>query len=371
MGVSKVQTGWKVRVRLKKDGRIFTKQETFSGTKEQAKKRFEDLKALLREEMTGERSLTLAGFGKSLSTFSEVLSQYSERLSQMNRLSVTHKRKIEYLKRELGSAPVQGFGDRFKAWLNIERSIVRNKNGAIIPGRTASPAKVNRYIEIVKAAFNIAVDMKQVNSNPVDKILFPKVEQIAKDVYLSAAEINDFLAIVERERPHIYPITQFSFLVPCRKKELVNAKIEDLDLINNVIRLKNGTTKNKRGVFKPIPPEMLPYFRSLPNDTEYIFFRRDKDGKALSLGDFRRSFQHCRKIFGREDIVFHDTRHISATHLVDNGTPERIVMTVANWKTNMLSNYYSKQEKKSFDHIQWKKEDQGNTQGNTLQGNGQ
>jgi hypothetical protein len=40
--------------------------------------------------------------------------------------------------------------------------------------------------------------------------------------------------------------------------------------------------------------------------------------------------------------------HISATNMVDNGTPEQVVMSVAGWKTNMLRTYYSRGDKKAL-----------------------
>lgn len=52
---------------------------------------------------------------------------------------------------------------------------------------------------------------------------------------------------------------------------------------------------------------------------------------------------------GREyQFLFHDTRHISAATLVDNGTPKQVVMRVTGWKTNMLLTYHSRSDRKAL-----------------------
>ena len=115
--------------------------------------------------------------------------------------------------------------------------------------------------------------------------------------------------------PHLKPAVEFAMLVPIRKSELVNLKKDALDLFNNVIRLRNGTTKNKRGTFIPIPPDMLPYFRSIPSESEYLFYRRVGD-RYFSLGDFKKAWQRVKRLAGIEDFHFHDLRHMSMFHRI-------------------------------------------------------
>jgi len=333
--------------RIRIGGKIREKQQTVDGTKENAKNLLEQFKRELRAG--GKSSLT----ENKIRTFNDLLDIYKDYLIKAGKIGPSHARKIEKVRSELGAIHLSDFADRFEAWLQIERLVVRNKKGDIVPGKKASPAKVNRLIEIVRAAFNVGVRLKRVKSNPIDNYRFPKQKLIAKDAYISPEEIEHLLNIIERERPHILPIVQFALQVPCRKAELVNAKKADLDLINNVIRIRNGETKNDCGNYKPIPPNLKTYFRNLPKDTEYLFYRRDDDGVCRSLGDFRRSYKHCLKLAGITGITFHSTRHISATNMIDHGTPEQVVLSVANWKTDMLRNYYHREPKKAHSLIQW------------------
>jgi len=113
--------------------------------------------------------------------------------------------------------------------------------------------------------------------------------------------------------------------------------------------------KGRRGLWKPIPPGWLTeYFTHLPNDTEYLFYRRDWRGKALPLGNFRRAWMRCLKIAGIKDFHFHDTRHISATDLLNAGNPEQVVCQYAGWRSgNMIRNYYHKDGLRAVHNVKW------------------
>jgi len=81
---------------------------------------------------------------------------------------------------------------------------------------------------------------------------------------------------------------------------------EDLDLINNCIRVRNGTTKNDQGIWKPIPNNLISYFRNIPPESEYLFYRYViKHKEYMPLGDFKTSWKRVRKLAGISDFVFH------------------------------------------------------------------
>jgi len=82
--------------------------------------------------------------------------------------------------------------------------------------------------------------------------------------------------------------------------------------------------------------------------------RKERTGKRtrfVGLGDFKKAWETIRERAGLPHIHFHDTRHVSATNLVDNGTPERVVMTIAGWKTNMLATYYHRAPKRALELV--------------------
>ena len=91
---------------------------------------------------------------------------------------------------------------------------------------------------------------------------------------------------------------------------------------------------------------MAEYFENIPQECPYLFYRPEtgKDGvvKYHPLGDFKKAWSNVLHAAGITDFHFHDGRHISATDMVNAGTPERVVSDIAGWSagSQMLSRYY-------------------------------
>jgi integrase len=182
---------------------------------------------------------------------------------------------------------------------------------------------------------------------------FTVYPEVPRDRSLTETEKLNLLNTIREKRPHLYWIVNFALQVPCRRSELVNMRRDDLDIIHRVIRVRSGTTKNDLGSWKPIPPDMVDYFASIPPTIDYLFHwpepqpRKNRSKQASQrrahgqpLGNINKSWKWCLKQAGISDFRFHDTRHMAATDLVNSGVPERVVSAVAGWKTNMLSTYY-------------------------------
>jgi len=339
MGIRKVsESKWRVvaRVRLH-DGKIGHKQTTLAGTKEQAKALFEQYKSDLR----GGAHCSLT----SAETFGALMKEYIERRGG---ISESHRNKCEMLIAELGEIPISGFAEKFDEYLRMKRN-------SICPttGRRPSNGTINRRVEIVKAAFRLGVDLGIVAESPISRARFPRLKEIPRDRYLSEHErVRLFNVIEQNERiKHILPIVRYALAVPSRRNELARLKRESLDQINRVIVLRNGTTKNDCGCVKPIPPDQWEYFAHIPRESEYIFYREEA-GKYLPLGDFKHAWQTALQLAGIEDFRFHDLRGTSATDLAVNGTDDRALMFIGNWKTRaMLDRYYRKDTRRMLSAV--------------------
>ncbi len=326
MGISKTHrrpNEYFIKARVKTQGEDRRKQEFFLGTKGQAQDRYLELKAELR------------GTPKQARTFGHLLENYRESRGEIPR---SQRSIFDALSRDLGPIDLQELEGALKQYHGILRRLPSKATG-----KHLSSATLNRYRAMVAAALNLAVELKVIPSIPLSSAVWPKGKEIPRDRFLSPLEVQRLFGVLELEAPHLLPMTQFALQVPCRKSELVHMTRADLDLFNEAIRVHNGTTKNEDGTWKPIPPELVPYFRSLPADCQYLFHR-----KGAFLGDFKKAWGRCLEIAGLQNFRFHDTRHISATNLVDNGTPERAVMDIAGWRTNMLATYYKSSSKKAL-----------------------
>lgn len=314
--------------RLKPDDRRI--QEHFEGSKVAAEERF----LVLRSSLRGER--VAAG------TFGGLLDSY--RTSRGGTIPRSQRSIFEALMRDLGSVST----DRAKleAALRLYASLM-TRFPSKTTGKVLSGATRNRYRAMVGAALNLAILTKDIQApSPLTTVIWPKVKEIPRDRRLQPEEVQRLMAVVEREAPHLREIFWYALRVPCRKSELVHMGHPDLDLFNDLIRVNNGTTKSKKGCWKPIPPEMKAYFRSIPPESPTLFFRKEGD-RYFALGDFKKAWKTCLRLANITDFRFHDTRHIAATNLVNAGMSERDVMKIAGWDTNMLSSYWGSSDMES------------------------
>jgi integrase len=326
---------WRIRARVRVNGKIKQIQAKFEGTKEQAKARRAVLIAQVREGRDS-GSLTIR---PDMATFRDLLETYKSKRGELLPPDIS---RLNLLFADLGDIRLVDFADRFESYLVIYRRTPLKKTG-----RVPSNATINRLAKIVRTAFNLGVQLEILEKNPITKYRFPTLKEIPRDTILDDAARQRLMDVIDRNAPHLGPVIRYALQVPCRKSELINMRREDLDLTYNAIRVRNGTTKNDAGCWKPIPPDMLDYFRDLPPDTDYLFYRRG-NGACCPLGDFKRAWNTCLRLAGIKNYHVHDTRHQSATALLDNGTPEQVVLSVAGWKTNMLRTYYHREPKRAL-----------------------
>lgn len=316
-------TRYRLDVRARVGGTPRRRFETFSGTKLEAKERYFALLA----ELKGQEGLPIQA-----KTFGDLLERY--RAIRGGLIPRSQRSVFDYLVRDLGSVELRALPDVLERYAGVLRAVPSARTG-----KRLSNGSVNRRRAMIAVVLNLSVELGIMEKSPLKKAFFPKLKEVPRDRYLSDIERQRLLNALEREAWHLLHMTRFALLVPCRKGELVKMRREDLDMMNSRIRVHNGTTKNDRGCWKPIPEEMRGYFRSLPPGCPWLFYRREK-GEYRPLGDFKKAWRCALKHAGIEDFRFHDTRHIAMTGLVDAGTPERAVMNVAGCVTNMLSTYY-------------------------------
>ena len=338
---------WHVKVSVWDKNKKYpiSKQKTVTGTRAEAVTAESDMLKELKS-----RSVTSA----HASTFGEAVDLYMDNLRQRGRLSERHEMNINRVHRDLGHVRLEVFAERFEVW---------RRHLLVKPGRygaTLSGASVNRYTGIVRAVFSRLVKLEIIDKNPIASLRFPKYKEDRRDRYLTQEEWLRLLAAIKEHRPYILPIVQFMMAVPCRKSELVEAKRDQYNPFIQTIYIPD--TKAGIPVNKPIPPDMVDYFKSIPADCGWLFYRdggvdrKTRKKIYLPLTNLRYAWRYCLKKAGIADMRIHDLRHMSATDLCASGVPERVIMDVAGWKTPMLSTYWHKNSLKSAQSIReiWK-----------------
>jgi integrase len=336
MAMIKIGTNlWRIKISVRVPGmdQPVKKQERFGGTKIEAQLRESELIKVVKETGVASCSLKIINFGAALDLYTE----------KKNKTTAPDLSRIKKLKSDLGCIPLNQFADRFECYLDVIR------NNSTCRGTIPSGATINRIIEMVRAVFNLLIALEYVDKNPITKARFPKAEQKTRDRYLTEDERNRLLNTIKEHRPYLLPFIQYNLAVPCRKSELIHAKKEQYNQFTNTIFIPDS--KAGIPINKPVPPSMKEYFRNIPYECPYLFYRKDKEGKFYPLGDFKRAWKFCLKKAGIIDARIHDLRHVSATELYSNGVPEREIMDIAGWKTPMLTTYRHKNSLKTAQKI--------------------
>jgi integrase len=84
--------------------------------------------------------------------------------------------------------------------------------------------------------------------------------------------------------------------------------------------------------------------RSVPVESEYLFFRKDWRGKYHPLGDFRGCWKRCCLLAGIENYRFHDQRRTAYTDLLLAGNAPHTVMQVSGHRTDMSKVHFGRNE---------------------------
>jgi integrase len=317
---------WLLDVRVYKGNKQYRKRESFEGGRKAAEARFSEIRKELKQRAKEQSSLTLT-------TFKHIIDYYLER-SDIDDDSKTYFGK---LKEELGNVEVSELREKFDKYLLLLRHTKSKNTKRLLANNT-----INRYIAWSKAAVNFAMRAGLIKDNPLQH--FQKLPTQPRDRMLTDKEKERLLEVVPMAAPHLYPIVLFSLLVPSRRGELTTLKRSDYDMVNNCIIIPAERTKTKRPCIKPVPDCLKEYMRSVPVESEYLFYRRDWRGKYLPLGDFRGSWKRCLKIAGIENYRFHDQRRTAYTDLLLAGNVPHNVMQVSGHRTDMSKVYFGRNE---------------------------
>jgi len=298
-----------------KNGRPFHKQVTVVGTLADAKRAEVDLYGELQA-----RSLTSA----YASTFGQAAELFLQNRRERGDLSPSHERMVKFVQRELGHIRLEVFSDQFAAY---RKHIAQ---GVTARGKPRKSASVNRYTTIVRAVFNYLVGMEIIDRNPITPVKFPKLKEAARKRMLTPEEYLRLLTAINELRPYILPLVRYMSAVPCRSGELLGIGREQYSPITNTIFVPDS--KAGVSIYKPVPPSMTGYFRSLPADCPWLFYKEAGGAyRPITRQVLRKAWEHCLRKSGVSDYRIHDLRHKAVTGLYKMKNNEFDVAAVAGW----------------------------------------
>jgi integrase len=206
-----------------------------------------------------------------------------------------------------------------------------------------SPRSVDYIRQVLKTALAKAIELQLISRN-VAKLASVRVETREVQPF-TPVEARAFLAAVRGD--HLEALYGVALAVGLRQGEALGLRWSDVDLDDGLIHVRyqlqrlDGrlqlrpvkTDKSRRTVALPasIVSKLQEHRRRQLAERPaigdgYVF--ASVDGSPLDAGNVRRAYKAVLRAAGLPDKRFHDLRHATATLLLIQGTPMRVVMAL-------------------------------------------
>lgn len=238
--------------------------------------------------------------------------------------------------------------------LNINNSTIEN---FITSNSNLSHKTIAHYITVLNSFYKYLLDSNYITTNPVETIKHPKINQHLP-VFLNDDEIKNLLNI-NLNTPYDYrnkAMLELLFSTGIRISELINLKIQDVDLINNVIKVLGKGSKERIIPIDDIAKNhLINYlnnyrFELLKKNTniDYLFIN-NLGNKISRVGFFKIIKKEAIRANIKKEISPHTIRHTFATILLKNGADLRVIQELlghSDIKTTQIYTHLIKEQLK-------------------------
>jgi len=194
---------------------------------------------------------------------------------------------------------------------------------------------IRRKIATLNNFFKYAIRTEKISRNPVSKLISPKmsvrlpsfVKEKELEQLLDKTDFGDgFLA--KRDKT----IIELFYTTGIRRAELLNLKIKDLDLANNLITVLGKGNKMRIVPFADRTKSLLLEYRSLRDQiltenetTTDTFFITEKGRPVYPELIYRVVTRHLKLVTNNSKRNPHILRHSFATSLLNNGADIQVI----------------------------------------------
>ena len=247
--------------------------------------------------------------------FSEYLKKYTDQKKILKKNWARDKQTLEVIKEYIGDHQLSKYGkDEIK---QLEEKL---------SSRGLRPSTINRYFEILRHFFNLAIEDGYLEENPVSKYYVPFVEE-GERRSLSSDEIKNILesAKLIQASPRtkiqaiIYDLILLALMTGMRLGEIINLKKEYVRPGMLIIpithtkhrrRMKGNSKRVKIIVLNSIAEEIITRYKKSAKG-EMLFDLPEREPHAI----IRKTVDKIRKSTGVSDFSFHQLRHTVSTIL--------------------------------------------------------
>jgi integrase len=183
-----------------------------------------------------------------------------------------------------------------------------------------TPASVNRYLQDLRAAYNLARRNGKVEKNPVADVRLLR-ENNKRVREMSPEEEKAILAALEpsqrRFHTDLRPIVRFLTATGLRLDEACNLRWSDIDWTAGVATLRK--TKAQKTQHIPLSSDAVAILRALGPAGGDAFVFSWPDGRAWTPGYVTHAFAKAVQKASVTDLHVHDTRHTFACRMLRAG----------------------------------------------------
>lgn len=210
------------------------------------------------------------------------------------------------------------------------------------------PSTINKYLSTLSTFFKFCLTRGYANTNPMDGVARYKVNN-NRLRYLSRTEYSNLLLACSKARresvkhkglySQLMHMIILSVHLGLRKGELLNIKVEDIDLEARYLTLrhtKNGKIRNlplTPAAIRAIGKELYP---RTPESRGYLFM---KNGKPLD--DFYHRWARVRLLADLPGLHWHDLRHTYCSWATMAGVDSSTIQEVLGHCTSSLTKRYT------------------------------
>lgn len=276
----------------------------------------------------------------------QIIAEYLEYLELEKGLA---ENTIQAYRRDLSDFCVSGNVDNIKS---VNRLVI-NSYIRTLREKNLAPTSVIRKIASLRGFFKWAASMKIIEKNPTSTLEQPKTPQrLPKVVTIKEIEemLHNNLSLIE----HV--IMELLYSCGLRVSELVNLKLNDIDLISKYVRCFGKGSKERLipigEVAKQAVTEYLPQ-RTLLVKKYNLSTKRLlilESGRLITRQDVY-NFIHKQGKLIHKNISPHTLRHSFATHLLENGADLRIVQELLGHSDVSTTQLYTHISKKRLKEV--------------------
>ncbi len=219
--------------------------------------------------------------------------------------------------------------------------------------RKLAPTSVIRKVASLRGFFKWANSVNIISKNPASTLEQPKVPQRLPKV-ISITEIEEMLHSNLTQLQLV--IMELLYSCGLRVSELVNMKVQDIDLVSKYVRCFGKGSKER---LVPIGEKAKQIVQEYLPKREFLIKKYNLETKKLLISDNGRlltrqdvyNFIHSQGKLIHKNISPHTLRHSFATHLLENGADLRVVQELLGHSDVSTTQLYTHISKKRLKEV--------------------